>query len=188
MFGTVPPLPLLCYSQGGHDSFHARGGADADAFFSRALALEAELGVTVHHETHRGRLLFNPWDAADAVARHPRLRLLGDLSHYCAVCEAACGDAALEAAVARILPHVRHVHLRVGFAEGPQVRRQTSSSPLPPDHSVTLAPSSPRRCLTRACLPLHPSSQATRNGGRQSSTPLLRGATQRSRPRPSSSP
>lgn len=135
------PPPLLLLSQGGHDSFHARGGADADAFFSRALALEAELGVTVHHETHRGRLLFNPWDAADAVARHPRLRLLGDLSHYCAVCEAACGDAALEAAVARILPHVRHVHLRVGFAEGPQVRRQARARPVPLDHSATLLPS-----------------------------------------------
>lgn len=114
-------------SQGGRDAFHAGGGAQADAFLTGALdAAEAlrgagQLTVPVHHETHRHRCLFSPWHAVDAVAAHPRLRLLADLSHFSVVCEVPCGEPALEAAVAALLPRVGHVHARVGFEQGPQV-------------------------------------------------------------------
>ena len=57
----------------------------------------------------------------EAVRAHPRLRLLADLSHYSVVCEAPCGDALLEAAIAELLPRVGHVHARVGHTQGPQV-------------------------------------------------------------------
>jgi hypothetical protein len=94
-------------SQSGRDAFHRGGGAEADAFFERALAVEAALGgLVIQHETHRHRLLFSPFLAVDAVRRHPRLHLLGDLSHYCVVCEAPCGDAELEGAIAELVPHV----------------------------------------------------------------------------------
>jgi hypothetical protein len=121
--------------QGGHDSFHACGSRDAHVFLARALAIEAELGVPVHHETHRGRVLFAPWAAAEAVAAFgPRLKLLGDLSHFCAVCEASCGEPELEDAVASIVPSIRHLHARVGFAEGPQV-----PDPRMPEHAGQLS-------------------------------------------------
>jgi len=108
-------------SQGGRDAFHRAGGAEADAFLARALAVAAELAVPVHHETHRHRVLFAPFLAVEAVRRFPALTLLADLSHYAVVCEAACGDAELEAAVAELVPHVRHIHARVGHEQAPQV-------------------------------------------------------------------
>ena len=108
-------------SQSGRDAFHRAGGAEADAFLSRALAVEAELGVTIQHETHRHRLLFSPFLAVDALRRWPALHLLADLSHYAVVCEAPCGEEELEAAVAELMPAVRHVHARVGHEEAPQV-------------------------------------------------------------------
>lgn len=153
--------------QGGHDSFHAaRGGADADAFFERALALEVELGVPIYHETHRGRLLFSPWNAVESVIRHPRLRLLGDLSHYCAVAEASCGDEVLEAAVARLIPHIRHLHLRVGFAEGPQVRSSRMRLFHQDSQCINTTSQTPlSRCLTRGYQPSPHSLKATLGGG-----------------------
>jgi sugar phosphate isomerase/epimerase len=121
-------------SQSGRDFFYRNNGVEADRFFSRALEIEKEIGVRVVHETHRHRLLFAPFLAASAVERFPEIRLLGDLSHYAVVCEANCGDAELEAAVEGIVESVRHVHLRVGYAEGPQVR-----DPRAPDAAGQLA-------------------------------------------------
>jgi sugar phosphate isomerase/epimerase len=109
-------------SQTGRDYFHRAGGAEADAFFSRALDAEAAAGVLVAHETHRHRLLFSPFLAVDAIRAHPRLRLLADLSHYANVCEAQLtGDAPLEAALSELAPRFVHIHARVGFEEGPQI-------------------------------------------------------------------
>lgn len=121
---TPPELRALLVSissQGGRDAFHRNGGAEADEFLTRALDLGDELGVLVAHETHRHRVLFSPFLAVDACRRHPRLRLLADLSHYCVVCEAPCDEPELDAAVRELLPRARHVHARVGFEEGPQV-------------------------------------------------------------------
>ena len=108
-------------SQSGRDVFHRGGGAEADAWLSRALDVAEELGVAVHHETHRHRLLFSPVLTVDCLRKHARLRILGDLSHYCVVCEAPCGDLDLEEAISEIVPRIGHLHARVGFEEGPQV-------------------------------------------------------------------
>ena len=33
------------------------------AFFREAVNIEKQWGIPIGHETHRGRTLFNPWDA-----------------------------------------------------------------------------------------------------------------------------
>lgn len=118
---ALRPLLVSVSSQGGRDLFHRNGGAEALEFLSRCGEAEARLGVRVHHETHRHRVLFNPWAAVEAVRALPGLHLLADLSHYCVVTEAPCGEVELEEAVAELLPRVGHIHARVGFEEGPQV-------------------------------------------------------------------
>lgn len=112
------PLLVAVSGQSGRDYF---SDAEADTYLDAADALGAELGVRVQHETHRHRLLFNPWAARAAVARRPTLRLIADLSHYCVVCETACDDPDLQEAVAALVPRVTHTHARVGYEEGPQV-------------------------------------------------------------------
>lgn len=109
-------------SQSGRDFFHRGDGAEARVFFQAALALQCALRITIHHETHRHRLLFSPFFAVEAVACYPTLRLLGDLSHYAVVCEASCGEAELEDCVSAIVHRIGHVHLRVGYSEGPQIQ------------------------------------------------------------------
>jgi hypothetical protein len=112
------PLLLSISGQSGRDYFSQE---DADRFFSACEAVAAEFGVQLQHETHRHRILFNPWCARASVQRLPRLNLLADLSHYCVVCEAPCEDPDLGEAIAALIPRVTHTHARVGYEEGPQV-------------------------------------------------------------------
>jgi hypothetical protein len=115
---SLRPYLLGVASHSGRDKFT---DAQADEFFAAAVAVAAEVGVPAHHETHRGRLLFNPWTVGATLQRHPALSLLADLSHYCVVAEAPPGDADLEAAIAPVLSRTGHIHARVGFEEGPQI-------------------------------------------------------------------
>jgi hypothetical protein len=114
----IRPFVLGIGSHSGRDYFSED---EADTFFRAAIAVSDELGVPCFHETHRHKILFNPWLAVRLVERHSKLQLLGDLSHYCCVCEAPPGDAELEGAIAKLLPRCGHLHARVGFEEGPQI-------------------------------------------------------------------
>lgn len=104
--------------QSGRDYFT---DAEVDLYIEAATKLSTEFGVTIQHETHRHRILFNPWTARDTVKRRPDLNILADLSHYCVVCEAPCDDPDLNEAIDTLIPRVTHIHARVGYAEGPQV-------------------------------------------------------------------
>src|SRR6478672_5275219 len=45
------------------------------AFFEEALRVESQIHVPVGHETHRGRILFTPWDTAYYLSQFPNLKL-----------------------------------------------------------------------------------------------------------------
>jgi len=124
MARQVPHRFVVCH--GGRDSFSE---AEAIAFYSGALALEDDLGVTVAHETHRGRILYNPWTTARMLERFDRLKLNCDYSHWVVVCERVIDDLQpiLEACAERAL----HVHARVGFDNGPQVSDPRAPEWLP---------------------------------------------------------
>jgi sugar phosphate isomerase/epimerase len=112
------PFLITISGQSGRDYFT---DAEVDMYIEAATLLSKEFGVTIQHETHRHRILFNPWTARDTVKRRPDLNILADLSHYCVVCEAPCDDPDLNEAIDSLIPRVTHIHARVGYAEGPQV-------------------------------------------------------------------
>ena len=118
----APPLLISITSHTGKD-FFSEGEADALIFSCAAFeaAHATPAGVRIHHETHRGRILYSPWTTPAILARHPQLAVCADLSHFVVVAEAETSAPELAAAVAAITPRVRHVHARVGFTEGPQV-------------------------------------------------------------------
>ena len=69
--------PLFVTSHSGVDAW---GPADARAFFDGALRIEKEIGIMVCHETHRGRVLYNPWVTRDLCREFPKLHLTADLT------------------------------------------------------------------------------------------------------------
>ena len=102
-----------------HDGRDAFTPDEAERYFREVLAIEADLGLTVSHETHRGRVLYNPWTTARLLDRFDDLRLCCDFSHWVCVCERLIDD--LEPILAQCAHHALHIHARVGYAEGPQV-------------------------------------------------------------------
>ena len=128
-----PTTPLFINSMAGLDSWSYK---EAVEFHSGVVKLQAELGVPISVETHRGRTTFNPWTTRDLLLELPDLRLTADLSHWCVVTERLLLDDPCEAAV--LLPllarHVHHIQPRVGYAQGPQV-----PDPRAPEHAGDLA-------------------------------------------------
>lgn len=125
--------PILINSQSGCDLWSAE---TSKAFFTKALEVEKANGVLVCHETHRGRILFNPWITRDMCQAFPDLSLTADLSHFCVVAERVFGPEDTDwAGIMRILaPHIRHIHARVGYSQGPQV-----PDPRAPEYAADLA-------------------------------------------------
>jgi hypothetical protein len=105
---------VTCHS--GADAFTRE---QADEFFREAVAIEADLGLTLAHETHRGRILFNPWITRDILEANERIKLCCDFSHWVCVAERLLGDCGpiMELAAERCV----HLHARVGYEQGPQV-------------------------------------------------------------------
>jgi len=135
----LPLKPVLINSHSGHDSWGS--GDKAVAFFKQALKMEAALGVPIVHETHRQRLLYSPYTAAELLAL-PELKALkinADLSHWCVVCEHVFDatdkrDDFWPATLAAVAEHCEFVHMRIGYEEGPQV-----NEPDAPEHAAAAA-------------------------------------------------
>ncbi|WBS01967.1 sugar phosphate isomerase/epimerase [Pseudoduganella sp. SL102] len=108
--------PLLVNSHTGKDFYSPEQNEELIAL---ADAIAREYGVPIVHEIHRSRFSGHPMLLRPYLQRLPHLRLTADLSHWCAACESLLEDqpATLEA----VLPRVRHIHARVGHAQGPQV-------------------------------------------------------------------
>jgi hypothetical protein len=96
-------------------------------FFEGALRLEAESVVSIAHETHRGRILFNPWITSRLLTRFPHLKLCCDFSHWVCVCERLINDQV--GIIRQCAEHCLHLHARVGYEQGPQV-----SDPRAPEY------------------------------------------------------
>jgi len=108
--------PLFVNSHTGRDIFTREENL---VVFRAAASLEQELGVTVLHETHRGRALFSAPATMALLDALPGLRLTADFSHWCCVHESLLEDQA--EAIRRACEAAWHIHARVGHAQGPQV-------------------------------------------------------------------
>jgi hypothetical protein len=108
--------PVLINSHSGRDIFSLD---DNLKVFENALSLEQEHGITIVHETHRFRPTFSTMGTENLLAALPALKLNLDISHWMVVHESDLQDQ-LER-MTLILPHVHHIHARVGFEEGPQI-------------------------------------------------------------------
>ena len=121
--------PLLVNAHSGLDAWD---DVESCRYFEAALEAELASGTPVAHETHRGRILFNPWVTERMLDRFPDLRLCCDFSHWVCVAERLLDDQ-MEA-ITKAAEHCIHLHARVGHEQGPQV-----SDPRAPEYAPHLA-------------------------------------------------
>lgn len=93
-------------------------------FLARALELGQRLGCDdkLAFETHRGRMFYSPWPTLELLEALPSLQLTLDFSHWVVVAERLLDTPEdQEWLLEKVVPHVRHVHGRVGSVQRAQL-------------------------------------------------------------------
>lgn len=108
--------PDMINSHTGKDHFTFEENA---AILAEVEKFERFYQVPVFHEIHRGRFTFHSATTLPYLEYFPDLKLTGDLSHWCLVSESLLEDQT--EVLSRVIPHIRHLHARVGFEQASQV-------------------------------------------------------------------
>lgn len=116
LYSLAELQPLFINSQTGKDYFTVEQNL---ALMQTADEISRETGITILHETHRGKWSFAAHITQKYLQQAPQIRLTLDLSHWCNVAESLLEDQ--QPAVDLAIHHADHLHARVGFPEGPQV-------------------------------------------------------------------
>jgi len=100
----------------GADSFGVELGQQ---FLEECMSIADEHEIVPCFETHRARILYNPFTCATLLERIPELQLTSDLSHWLLVVDRIPNDIMdlFDLASARSA----HLHARVGHEKSPQV-------------------------------------------------------------------
>eukprot|EP00281_Chroomonas_sp_CCMP1168_P013602 CAMPEP_0206216902 /NCGR_PEP_ID=MMETSP0047_2-20121206/2981_1 /ASSEMBLY_ACC=CAM_ASM_000192 /TAXON_ID=195065 /ORGANISM="Chroomonas mesostigmatica_cf, Strain CCMP1168" /LENGTH=296 /DNA_ID=CAMNT_0053639305 /DNA_START=18 /DNA_END=906 /DNA_ORIENTATION=+ len=113
------PIHVNCHS--GQDTWDT---AESEAFFEKALRAQDDVGFAcgVSHETHRGRILGNPWRTEKLLKKFPALQLTGDFSHWFLVSERFLYGTERDKQLWRcVIPRTQHLHTRIGGEQKPQM-------------------------------------------------------------------
>ena len=108
--------PIFINSHTGKDYFSFE---ENSSIIETAKEIEEKTGVSIFHETHRGRFSHHAASLLPYLKKYPELKLNADLSHFCTVSESLLEDQ--EEILDRIMPAVRYIHARVGFDQSAQV-------------------------------------------------------------------
>lgn len=104
-----------------HSGSDAWGRAEGEAFYREIVEIEKDSPIAVAHETHRGRVFYNPWLTRDLLERFGSLKLCCDFSHWVCVAERLNWDDKSGSILKLCAERAVHLHSRVGYEEGPQV-------------------------------------------------------------------
>lgn len=110
------PQPILINSHTGRDYFSLEQNLE---LIDIAREFSAKTGITVAHETHRGRVGYSPQMTNEIFAARPDFKITADLSHWVCVTESMLQN--FSSTVDEAVLRSRHIHTRVGFEEGPQI-------------------------------------------------------------------
>jgi len=127
---SLPASPRFINTMAGSDAWTFREKVD---FHAAIVSLEAEYGIAISVETHRGRPLNSAWVARDILLEVPGLKLTCDFSHFVVVAERLVMDEHPDI-LTLCADHAFHLQTRVGYNQGPQV-----PDPRAPEHAGDLA-------------------------------------------------
>ncbi len=121
--------PVFINSQSGKDFFSFD---DNCRIIEAAMNYSVQSSIAVLHETHRGKFSFHLASLLPYLKRFPEMLLTADFSHFCVVSESLLEDQ--EHLIEQLIPHVCHIHARVGFSQAAQV-----NDPMAPEWKNTIA-------------------------------------------------
>lgn len=107
--------PYLINSHTGRDFFSYEQNM---SLLEAALEISKKHSVTISHETHRSRFSFAA-HITNNYLKNSWLDLTWDVSHWICVAETLLEDQ--EEVIKNTIPHVKHIHARIGHTQGPQL-------------------------------------------------------------------
>lgn len=119
------------------DFINSHTGKDHYSFSDNCKIIEAleeysiRSGIPIYHEIHRGRFTFHSTTTLNYLELFPKLKFVGDFSHWCVVSESLLQDQ--EELIDAIAPNIHHLHARVGTEQASQV-----SHPFAPEWKAHL--------------------------------------------------
>ncbi len=116
LYQCAEPAPLLINSHTGRDYFSFEQNLE---LVDAAQEFSEKTGITVAHETHRGRLGYSPQMINQFFESRSDFCITADFSHWVCVTESMLGN--FTPTVNKAINRSRHIHARVGFEQGPQV-------------------------------------------------------------------
>ncbi|ACU03790.1 sugar phosphate isomerase/epimerase family protein [Pedobacter heparinus] len=81
--------------------------------------VQSETGIKIYQETHRNKWAYGLHKIPEVLKKYPDLRFTLDISHWFCVSESYLEDQRDK--LLNILPHVEHIHSRVGYTQGAQI-------------------------------------------------------------------
>jgi len=116
LYECAEPSPLLINSHTGRDYFSLQQHLE---LVDAAQEFSAKTGITVAHETHRGRLGYSPQMISTVFELRSDFCITADFSHWVCVTESMLEN--FTGIVDEAIRRSRYIHARVGFEQGPQV-------------------------------------------------------------------
>lgn len=108
--------PVLINCHTGSDFYTE---AQNKAYIDVANTLSAKHNIPIYHETHRSRFSYSLPETQKYLTLIPDLKLTLDISHWMVVHESLLRGK--EKQLEEVIKRTKHIHARVGHAEGPQV-------------------------------------------------------------------
>jgi hypothetical protein len=116
LYRCAEPEPLLINSHTGRDYFSLEQNLE---LIDIAGEFSEKTGITVAHETHRGRVGYSPQMLAELFELRKDLFITADFSHWVCVTESMLQH--FSGILTEAIGRSRHIHARVGFEQGSQV-------------------------------------------------------------------
>ncbi len=110
------PRPILINSHTGRDYFSLEQNLE---LINIAQEFSEKSGITVAHETHRGRVGYSPQMTEQILIANKNFSITADFSHWVCVTESFLEN--FSEILSEAIERTRHVHARVGYEQGPQV-------------------------------------------------------------------
>lgn len=108
--------PILINSHTGKDYFSLEQNLQ---LIDIAQEFSEKSGITITHETHRGRIGYCPQMIDMVFAARAKPLIAADFSHWVCVTESLLEN--FSDILSEAITRTRHVHARVGYEQGPQV-------------------------------------------------------------------
>ena len=108
--------PVLINSHTGKDHFKKE---EFLKLLDIALNFTEKTGITVSHETHRGRFGYSPQMLEEYLALYQYLPITADFSHWTCVTESMLSE--FGETLNATIKNTRALHARIGYEQGPQI-------------------------------------------------------------------